>query len=48
MRSKDETFHFCGRFKMEKEFEIAGGISEVSDDMCCDEFIDIFIDFIEF
>lgn len=32
---------------MEKEFEIAGCISGVADDMSCDEFTDIFIEFIE-
>ena len=32
---------------MGKEFEIAGCISSVPDDMSCDEFIDIFIDFVE-
>lgn len=32
---------------MEKEFEIRGCVSSVPDDMSCDEFIDIFIDFVE-
>lgn len=32
---------------MEKEFEIEGCISGVPDDMSCDDFIDIFIEFVE-
>nr|WP_300005847.1 hypothetical protein [Tissierella sp.] len=32
---------------MEREFEIQGCVSGMPDNMSCDEFIDIFIEFIE-